>query len=104
MSENLRNYVRAVYGLDHVLRLVGDPAQHSSVTAGGPFRHLVETHPERTPEFFFRLASLVPGPAFVRFMSDQAGWADNARIIAALPPGPFLGALQGRARLARLPA
>ncbi len=26
MSENLRNYVRAVYGLDHVLRLVADDA------------------------------------------------------------------------------
>ncbi len=68
------------------------------------FLRALARHPERTPEFFFRLASLVPGPAFVRFMSDQAGWADNARIIAALPPGPFLGALQGRARLARLPA
>lgn len=60
--------------------------------------------PERTPEFFLRLALSVPGAAFVRFMSDQASWADHARIIAALPPGPFLQALQGRPQGARLPA
>lgn len=31
------------------VRLVGDPAQHSAVAAGGMFRHLVEEHPERVP-------------------------------------------------------
>ncbi len=67
------------------------------------FLRALVNHPERTPEFFFDMASSVPGPAFVRFMSDQAGWADHARIIAALPPGPFLQALQGPARTS-LPA
>ena len=32
------------------LRLVGDPAQHSAVAAGGMFRHLVERHPEEVPQ------------------------------------------------------
>ena len=68
------------------------------------FLRALANHPERTPEFFLRLALSVPGAAFVRFMSDQASWADHARIMAALPPGPFLQALQGRPQGARLPA
>lgn len=32
------------------LRLVGDPAQHGAVAAGGGWRHLVETNPDDTPE------------------------------------------------------
>lgn len=68
------------------------------------FLQVLASHPERSPEFFLRLAAAVPGPAFVRFMSDQAGWADHARIIAALPPGPFLQALQARPLRTRLPA
>lgn len=32
------------------VRLIGDPDQHGAVTAGGMFRHLCETNPERTPE------------------------------------------------------
>lgn len=31
------------------LRLVGDPAQHSAVAAGGAWRRLVQDHPEDTP-------------------------------------------------------
>ena len=31
------------------LRFVGDPAQHTSVEAGGVFAHLVQQHPEDTP-------------------------------------------------------
>lgn len=31
------------------LRLVGDPAQHSAVRAGGIFRYLAEQHPEEAP-------------------------------------------------------
>lgn len=31
------------------LRLVGDPAQHSAVAAGGMFRHLLGQHPDRVP-------------------------------------------------------
>lgn len=68
------------------------------------FLRALARHPERTPEFFMKLATSVPGPAFVRFMSDQAGWADHARIIAALPAGPFMQALPSRPLRARLPA
>lgn len=32
------------------VRLVGDPAQHGAVSAGGMFRHLCELHPDDTPE------------------------------------------------------
>ena len=32
------------------MRLIGDPAQHGAVAAGGMFRHLCESHPTETPE------------------------------------------------------
>lgn len=32
------------------LRLVGDPAQHSAVNAGGAWRYLVDNYPQRTPQ------------------------------------------------------
>ena len=32
------------------VRLVGDPAQHGAVAAGGMFRHLCELHADQTPE------------------------------------------------------
>ena len=32
------------------VRLIGDPAQHGAVAAGGMFRHLCESHPTETPE------------------------------------------------------
>ncbi|MBW8368367.1 MAG: FAD-binding protein [Arenimonas sp.] len=57
------------------------------------FLRALANNPERSPEFFLRLAASVPGEAFVRFMSDRGGWRDHARIIAALPPWPFLQAL-----------
>ncbi len=57
------------------------------------FLRALARHPERSPEFFRRLAASVPGETFVRFMSDQGGWLDHARVIAALPPGPFLQAM-----------
>ncbi|MCY7313052.1 MAG: FAD-binding protein [Pseudoxanthomonas sp.] len=59
------------------------------------FLRALAQHPERSAEFFLRLAESVPGEAFVRFMSDQGGWRDYARIVTALPPGPFLQALRG---------
>ena len=65
------------------------------------FLRALARHPERSPEFFMRLATSVPGDAFVRFMSDQGRWRDHARIVAALPPGPFLQALRAPAVRAR---
>lgn len=57
------------------------------------FLRALAANPQRAPEFFMRLAEAVPGAAFVRFMSDQARADDLARIVAALPPGPFLRSL-----------
>lgn len=107
------------YGFLRIQRWAEDCAE-ALVQGGAPIGHPAEPrlrgwmdriflralarHPARTPEFFLALASKVPGPAFVRFMSDQAGWLDHARVVAALPPGPFIGALQGRPEPARLPA
>ena len=65
----------------------------------GVFLRALARHPARTPEFFMRLARAVPAAAFARFMSDQASWRDQLRVMAALPPGPFLRALPARAGL-----
>ena len=65
------------------------------------FLRALARHPARSPEFFMRLAASVPGDAFVRFMSDQGRWLDHARIVSALPPGPFLQALHAPASRAR---
>lgn len=59
------------------------------------FLHALTRYPQRSPEFFLRLAQAVPGDALVRFMSDQGSWRDHARVVAALPPAPFLQSLQG---------
>jgi len=57
------------------------------------FLRVLTADPTRAPEFFLRLAGIVPSAAFVRFLSDQASVADIARIVTALPPWPFLRAL-----------
>lgn len=67
----------------------------------GVFLRALARNPARSPEFFMRLATSVPGDAFVRFMSEQGRLLDHARIVAALPPGPFLEALQAPALPAR---
>ena len=40
---------RATEETGAILRLVGDPAQHSAVVAGGIFRYLTEHHPDERP-------------------------------------------------------
>lgn len=65
----------------------------------GVFLRALASHPARTPDFFMGLANSVPAAAFVRFLSDQAGWRDHLRVMAALPPVPFLRALPARAGL-----
>ena len=63
----------------------------------GVFLRALAAEPERAPEFFLKLAARVPGAALVRFLSDEARPADLLRVIAALPPAPFLRALPTRA-------
>ena len=70
----------------------------------GLFLQVLARDPRRSPEVFMRLATSVPGPAFVRFLSDQARWSDYARVVAALPPAPFLRALQAGRPHSRLTA
>ena len=41
---------RHVEAAGATLRTVGDPAQHSSVEAGGMWAHLTRAHPDRTPQ------------------------------------------------------
>ena len=65
----------------------------------GVFLRALASHPGRSPDFFMGLAESVPAAAFARFMSDQASWRDQLRVMAALPPGPFLRALPSRAGL-----
>ena len=57
------------------------------------FLRVLAAEPERTPAFFTALARALPGTVFARFMADAARPADLARIVAALPPAPFLRAL-----------
>lgn len=68
------------------------------------FLRALAMHPQRAPEFFMRLASALPGAAFARFMTDQASAADLARVVASLPPLPFLRALRAAPANAGLPA
>ena len=58
------------------------------------FLRALTADPARAPDFFMRLAGIVPTASFVRFLSDQASVIDLARVIAALPPAPFLRALK----------
>ena len=68
------------------------------------FLRALAMHPQRAPEFFMGLARALPGATFARFMSDQATAADLLRVIAALPPLPFLRALRGVPASVELPA
>jgi len=49
-TRDLRALCRLAERTGATLRLIGDPAQHGSVTAGGMFAHLVTTHADQTPE------------------------------------------------------
>jgi conjugative relaxase-like TrwC/TraI family protein len=53
------------------LRLVGDPAQHSAVAAGGMFRHVVERHSEEVPELTHLYRQQVPEMEQVRLANKE---------------------------------
>ena len=63
------------------------------------FLQVLRREPDRAPELFLKLARGVSGATFVRFMSDCANLSDYARVIAALPPAPFLRALMAGSSL-----
>ena len=56
------------------------------------FLNVLTSHVGRAPEIFMAMARHVPPAAFVRFLSDRAGFGDIARVVAALPTGLFLDA------------
>jgi conjugative relaxase-like TrwC/TraI family protein len=85
------------------LRLVGDPAQHSAVAAGGAWRALLEHYPEDKAELVVRRRQGAPGMEAVRLASVDyaAGRISEAverlrrdrRIVEADSPEELLDAL-----------
>jgi len=56
------------------------------------FLRVMERHPERVPEFFFRMFERVPPDALVRFLESEPRPADIFRVMRSLPAAPFLAA------------
>jgi len=67
------------------------------------FLRVIRRRPEAAPALFLDLFRRAPTPALVRFLGDEAGLSDALRVVAALPPGPFLRELVLPARAAPLP-
>ncbi|MBG6056269.1 lycopene beta-cyclase [Salinibacterium sp. CAN_S4] len=63
------------------------------------FLQAIRARPEKTGDYFLRLAGSVPPERLVRFLSDQATVGDYARIIASLPLLPFLAQIPRRPEL-----
>lgn len=57
------------------------------------FLDVLRSHPERGPELFTSLFGRAATPRIVRFLSDQASFADRVAVAASLPTGLFLGQL-----------
>ena len=64
----------------------------------GLFLRVLREQPDQAPKLFERMLERVPGPVFVRFMSDQAGWMDSLRVVSSLPWRPFVQTLSRRRR------
>ncbi len=62
---------RAAQETGAILRLVGDPAQHSAVGAGGIFRYLTEHHPDETPTLTHLYRQQGPEMAEVRLANAE---------------------------------
>ena len=56
------------------------------------FLTAIRTQPQNAPDYFLRIAKTLTPDAFARFMSDAARMSDLLRLMAALPPMPFLAA------------
>lgn len=54
------------------------------------FLRVMERHPARVPEFFFRMFDRVPPEALVRFLESEPRPADILQVMRALPAAPFL--------------
>ena len=62
------------------------------------FLKLVRAYPQAAPDLFTALFAGTNTDSLIRFLSDRATLADNARVVAALLPRPLLRALTGRTR------
>ena len=56
------------------------------------FLRVMERHPERVPEFFFRMFDQVSPDALVRFLESEPRPADIFQVMRSLPAAPFLAA------------
>lgn len=72
------------------------PARRAALDA--VFLRAFAADPAAFPERFRALAARVPADAYARFMSDTSSPADEARVMAALPPLPFMRAAATAAR------
>lgn len=57
------------------------------------FLRVIRRHPELAPELFSRIAATLSGDEFARFMSGLADFRTYAKLITAMPTGPFVRAL-----------
>ena len=57
------------------------------------FLRVIRRYPERAPDLFTRIAAGLSGDEFARFMSGLADFQTYAKLITAMPTGPFLRAL-----------
>jgi len=102
-TRDLAGLVRWADTTGATLRLVGDPAQHSAVAAGGMFRHLLGEHPDRVPVLTENRRQVGDGMAEVRlaladYRDGQIAKAierldNNERIVTADSADELLDAL-----------
>jgi lycopene beta-cyclase len=76
----------------------GAPVGHPTDSVGRRFMdrlflQVLRDQTDQAPRIFERMIARVPGPVFVRFMSDQARWTDGPRIVNSVPWRPFLKSL-----------
>ena len=70
-TRDFASLARAAEERGAALRLVGDPAQHSAVRAGGIFRHLVESQPGEVPALTHLYRQQGPEMAEVRLANAE---------------------------------
>ena len=54
------------------------------------FLRVLRHHPQRAPEIFLSLGQALSGDNFAAFMNGHTGFANLARVIAAVPKAPFI--------------
>lgn len=83
-NQDLARLARHVERYGATLRLIGDPAQHSAVAAGGGWRALLERHPEDRAELVERRRQAAPEMTEVRLASQEYAAGQIAAAIERL--------------------